>query len=107
CARFQEKGPGHKGGTRYTDIKMLSMDPTLREIGGFYEGWVKNCSPLAFQPRPDLLPDLSHLKTAKPPALRKLVQAALGEFLPEKQNTGGGNWIYFGSLGTSKVTLCI
>jgi hypothetical protein len=99
---------GYKGGTRYTDVKMLRMAPELREIGNCHEDYIKNCSPLAFQPRPDLLPDLGHLKPAKAPALRKLVNAAFARlFSPEKTNQGGGNWKYVGSLGNSTLSVWV
>jgi hypothetical protein len=99
---------GYKGGTRYTDVKMLSMDPGLREIKNYHEDWIKNSSPLAFQPRADLLPDLSALKPAKAPLLRKLVNAAFAKlFSPEKQKQGGNSWKYLGSLGNTEVTVWV
>ena len=99
---------GYKGGTRYTEVKMLSMDPGMKESGHYHEDYRKNCSPLAFQPRVDLLPDLSHLKTAKAPLLRKLVNAALTKlFVPEIQKRPGGEVHYIGSLGASMLKVSV
>jgi hypothetical protein len=64
------------GGFRYTDVKMLSALAKCPEEEGL--GMVRqNASGLALQPRPDLLPDMSQLRPAKAPLLRKLVDAAL------------------------------
>jgi len=57
------------------------MVPKIKEFGG-YEGWIEKTqrawiSALAFQPREDLLPDVSCLVPAKAPELRKLVKCAL------------------------------
>ena len=95
---------GYKGGTRYTDVKMLNMDPGFLDINYYHEDWIKNRSPLAFQPRADLLPDLAALKPARPPLLRKLVNAAFTKlFCPEKQKQGGNSWKYLGSFGNAEV----
>jgi hypothetical protein len=99
---------GYKGGTRYTAVKMLSMDPGMKEIGYYHEDYRKNCSPLAFQPRVDLLPDLSYLRPAKAPLLRKLVNAAMAKlFGPEKQNRPAGEIHYIGSLGASMLKVSV
>ena len=98
---------GYKGGTRYTDVKMLSMDPGLRDIKNYHEDWIKNCSPLAFQPRADLLSDLDALKPATAPLLRKLVNAAFTKLFPEKQKQGGNSWKYLGSFGNTEVSVWV
>jgi len=99
---------GYKGGTRYTELKMLCMDKGMREIGYYHADWVKNSSPLAFQPRADLLPDLSYLKSAKAPLLRKLVNAALAElFSPKKEKQAGGASKYVGDYGNTKLTVSV
>ena len=64
------------GGYRYTAVKMMNSVAKCKEEGGL-EGFMKNSSGLALQPRPDLLPDLRYLIPAKAPLLRKLVDAAL------------------------------
>jgi hypothetical protein len=69
------------GGYRYCDVKFLTSVPKVPEFGG-YEGWIENyqkpwASQLALTPREDLLPDMTCLKPAKAPLLRKLVNAAL------------------------------
>src|SRR5438270_568352 len=68
--RAARSGPGGKGGTRYMDVKMLSAEPAFREPSGYHESWRQTFTPLHFQPRTDLLPDLSHLITAKAPLRR-------------------------------------
>ena len=98
--------PGGKGGTRYTDIKMLGMDPSLREPSGYHSSWRENLTDLHFQPRPDLLPDLSQVKPAKAPLLRKLVKAVLTESLGlrhEKQP--GGTSKFMGRYGDGELTV--
>jgi hypothetical protein len=83
--------PGGKGGTRYTDIKMLCADPSLQQPGGYHSSWRENVTALHFQPRTDLLPDFSHLKAAKAPLVRKLVNQALTECLGlRKEKLPGG-----------------
>jgi hypothetical protein len=99
---------GYKGGTRYSVVKMLSMDPGMKEIGYYHEDYRKNCSPLAFKPRVDLLPDLSYLRPAKAPLLRKLVNAAMAKlFAPEKQKLPGGEIHYIGALGGSMLKVSV
>jgi hypothetical protein len=100
--------PGGKGGTRYTDVKMLCMDPSLREPGGYHESWRQHFTALHFRPRADLLPDLSHLKAAKAPLLRKLVNAALTRlFAPKKEKQPGGACKYVGPYGNGELTVWV
>jgi hypothetical protein len=108
-ARFRggRNQPGYKGGYRYTDVKFLSMVPKIPELGGI-EGWLKNFSGLALQPRQDLLPALDCLEPIKAAALRKLLSdGAFVKLFPEKKNLGGGNWHYTGSMEGSKITVWI
>ncbi len=98
--------PGSKGGTRYTDVKMLGMDPSLREPGGYHQSWRERFTALQFQPRPDLLPALSHLKAAKAPLLRKLVDTALTESLAlRKEKLAGGVGKYVGRFTDGELTV--
>jgi hypothetical protein len=114
-ARLRERRerPGSKGGTRYMDMKTLCMNPSLRAPGGYHPSWRENLTELHFQPRTDLLPDLSHLKAAKAPLLRKLVNASMTRaFQPKKEKQPGGSckfvfpygngelmvWVHFGSM---------
>jgi hypothetical protein len=98
--------PGGKGGTRYTDIKMLGMDPSVREPGGYHPTWRENFTALHFQPRPDLLPDLSHLKAAKAPLLRKLVKPALtAAFGFNHEKLPGGTSKFMGRFGDNQLTV--
>jgi hypothetical protein len=90
--------PGGKGGTRYTDVKMLCADPSLREASYYHSSWRENLTALHFQPRPDLLPNLDHLKAAKAPLVRKLVNAALTQSLGLRKEKLPG--------GVSKCTGC-
>jgi hypothetical protein len=78
------------GGYRYTDVKMLSALAKCKEEGGL-EGFLKNASELALQPRRDLLPDLSYLTPAKAPLVRRLVDAALKRrgFVRDKARRSG------------------
>jgi hypothetical protein len=88
--------PGGMGGTRYMDIKMQSADPSFREPGGYHPSWREKLTPLHFQPRPDLLPDINNVKPAKAPQLRKLVKAALSdafELRHEKQPGGTSKFV--------------
>jgi len=77
--------PGGKGGTRYTDIKMLCADPSMRDPAAYHASWRAHLTDLHFQPRPDLLPSLDHLKAAQAPLLRKLVNAAFPKTLGWKK----------------------
>src|SRR5260370_10812475 len=100
---------GYGTGCRYTDVKMMSMVARDAEYGGL-EGWVKKLGPsaLARQPRTDLLPDLSHLKAPKAPALRKLVEAALAKlFAPKKTSLGASTWKYVGPFDGTEVTVWV
>jgi hypothetical protein len=106
-ARFRgmRNQPGYKGGYRYTDVKFLSMVPKVPEFGDM-EGWLKNFSGLALQPRQDLLPGLDCLKPIKAAALRKLLsKGAFAQVCPEKKNVGGGNWHYVGFREGSQITV--
>src|SRR5262245_54897445 len=97
CREAKDR-PGSRGGTRYTGVRMLCQDPSFREPGGYHETWRANFTPLHFQPRADLLPGLGHLKAARAPLLRKLVDAALGRlFAPRKEKQAGGACKYVGA----------
>jgi hypothetical protein len=90
-ARFRggRNQPGYKGGYRYTDVKFLSMVPKIPELGGI-EGWLKNFSGLALQPRQDLLPALDCLEPIKAAALRKLLlMAPLLSYSPKRKTSAG------------------
>jgi hypothetical protein len=107
-ARYQaaSKGPAAKCGTRYIAVK--SMDAYMCDPANFAE-IRSQLTPLNFQPRPDLLPDLDSLKSAKAPLLRKLVDESLRRlFSPdkkkvEKEKLAGGTCKYLGVVGTSTV----
>ena len=98
--------PGGKGGTRYMDVKMMSADASFREPGGYHQTWRENFTALHFQPRPDLLPDLSQLKAAKAPLVRKLVNQVLTESLGlRKEKLPGGVCKYLGHCRDCQVTM--
>lgn len=104
--RAARSGPGGKGGTRYMDVKMLSMEPAFREPAGYHESWRQTFTPLHFQPRTDLLPDLSHLITAKASLRRKLVKAALKDVgLKPEKGRHGGEPHYLGPFGAGELTV--
>jgi hypothetical protein len=104
--REARDGPGGKGGTRYTDVKMLCMDKSMREPGNYHESWRQNFTALHFRPRADLLPDLSHLKAPKSTQLRKLVTAALTERLAlRKEKQPGNSYKYVGPHGDGELTV--
>jgi hypothetical protein len=104
--RASRSGPGGKGGTRYTDVKTLSMEPAFRDPAGYHESWRQKFTPLHFQPRTDLLPDLSHLSTAKASLRRKLVKAALkGLGLKPEKGRYGGEPHYVGPFGSSELNV--
>jgi hypothetical protein len=99
---------GYQGGTRYTAVKMLNMDPGLRDKGYYHADYRKNCAPLAFEPRADLLPDLSYLRPAKAPLLRKLMNAAMAKLLaPAKKKLPGGECQYSGPLGNDMLKVSV
>jgi hypothetical protein len=89
------------GGYRYTGVKMMNSVAKCKEEGGL-EGFMKNSSGLALQPRPDLLPDLRYLIPAKAPLLRKLLDAALKRhgFVRDK-GVRGGQLKYNGPSGAT------
>src|SRR5262245_49105055 len=100
--------PGALGGTRYTDLKMLSADPSMREPGAYHSSWSENLTALHFQPRPDLLPDLEQMKPAKAPLLRKLVNGALTKSLELKgEKRPGGVIKFMGRCGDCEVTMWV
>jgi hypothetical protein len=99
---------GGKGGTRYTDLKMLAADPSLQKPDGYHSSWREHLTDLHFQPRPDLLPDLSQLKPAKAPLLRKLVNAALTQTLGlTKEKLAGGVSKGIGRCGDCELTVWV
>ena len=99
--------PGAKGGTRYTDLKMLNADPALREPSMYHVSWREHLTALHFQPRPDLLPDLGTLKPAKAPLLRKLVNAALTKSLGLRKETKPGVLKYVGRCGDCELMIWV
>jgi hypothetical protein len=100
--------PGAMGGTRYTDLKMLGANPFMREPGEYHASWRENLTALHFQPRPDLLPDLSQMKPAKAPLVRKLVNAALTKSLGLRSEKRPGGVIKFiGRCGDCDVTIWV
>jgi hypothetical protein len=100
--------PGAKGGTRYMDVKMLCADPSLREPGAYHPTWRDHLTPLHFQPRPDLLPSLDHLKAAKAPLVRKLVNAALtGPLGLRKEKLPGGTSKCTGRCGEYDISVMV
>jgi hypothetical protein len=100
--------PGAKGGTRYMDIKMLCADPSFREPGAYHASWREHFTPLHFQPRPDLLPSLDHLKAARAPLVRKLVNTALTQSLGlKKEKLPGGVSKCTGRCGESEITVMV
>jgi hypothetical protein len=91
------------GGYRYCDVKFLASIPSIPEFGG-YEGWIENyqkpwASELALTPREDLLPDMTCLKPARAPLLRKLVSAALKGRGFTLETTRGAEQKYVGAAG--------
>jgi hypothetical protein len=100
--------PGAKGGTRYMDVKMLCADPSARQPGAYHSSWREHLTPLHFQPRPDLLPALDHLKAAKAPLVRKLVNAALTQSLGlRKEKLPGGVSKCTGRCGACEITVMV
>jgi hypothetical protein len=98
--------PAAMWGTRYTDLKMLSANPSMREPGGYHESWRARLTPLHFQPRPDLLPDIREMKAAKAPLVRKLVKTALTESLGVRvEKMPGGVNKFTGRCGDCDVTV--
>jgi hypothetical protein len=100
--------PGGKGGTRYGDVKTLCAGPSFREPSGYHQSWRENLTELHFQPRTDLLPDLSHLKAAKAALLRKLVNATMTRvFQPKNEKQAGGSCKYVFPYGDSEVMVWV
>jgi len=100
--------PGGMGGTRYTDIKMLCADPSMRDPAAYHPSWRTHLTDLHFQPRPDLLPSLDHLKAAKAPLLRKLVNAAFPKSLGwQKEKRPGGVIKCIGRCGKYEASLMV
>jgi hypothetical protein len=98
------QGP-FSGGYRYCDIKSLAAIPTIPEFGS-YERWIEQCqrpwvSERAMQPREDLLPDMSFLKPARAPLLRKLVKATLQSRGFNPEITKGAEHMYLHSSGAT------
>ena len=100
--------PGGKGGTRYTDIKMLRADPLMRQPDHYHSSWREHMTPLHFQPRSDLLPSLENLKPAKAPLLRKLVNTALTNSPALKvEKQPGGVSKFTGRIGDSDLKVWV
>ncbi len=100
------EGLGGKGGTRYTDLKMLSAERNFREPGGYHPSWRERMTALHFQPRADLLPDLNQMKPAKAPLLRKRVKAAVTESLGlSHEKLPGGTCKFKGRYGDGELTV--
>jgi hypothetical protein len=108
-ARFRAEQERMRGwsGHRYTDVKTQCMVARDTQSGGLAV-LVNRLEPaaLARQPRPDLLPDLSYLKSPKAAALRKLAEAALAQlYAPKKTSLGDNSWKYFGPFEGSELTV--
>jgi hypothetical protein len=98
--------PGAKGGTRYGDMKMLCADPSMRDPAAYHSSWREHLTALHFQPRQDLLPTLDHLKAAKAPLVRKLVNAAFSKSLGwQKEKMPGGVVKCVGRCGDCEATV--
>jgi hypothetical protein len=98
--------PGSRGGTRYTDIKMLRADPSLRDPNAYHSSWREFLTSLHFQPRPDLLPTLDDLAPAKAPLVRKLVNRGLTRTLGLKtEKLQGGASKCTGSVLDREITV--
>jgi hypothetical protein len=98
--------PAALWGTRYTDLKMMSANPSMREPDGYHESYRALLTPLHFQPRPDLLPDLQEMKAAKAPLVRKLVKTALTQSLGLRaEKLPGGVGKFTGRCGDCEVTV--
>jgi hypothetical protein len=99
--------PGGMGGTRYTDLKMLSAETAMQEPGGYHESWRQHLTALHFQPRPDLMPSLDQMKPARAPLLRKLVNTALTKTLGLRKETKQGVLKYVGRCGEYEVKVWV
>jgi hypothetical protein len=100
--------PGAMGGTRYTDMKMLCADPSMRDRTAYHPSWRVHLTDLHFQPRPDLVPSLDHLKAAKAPLVRKLVNAAFSKSLGwQKEKQPGGVVKCIGRYGKYEVSVVV
>jgi hypothetical protein len=98
-------------GLRYTDVKMLvgmSKCEEVQDAGGIEAYFkIQGAPDLAMTPRPDLLPDKNDIRPAKPPLLRKLVDAVLKPLLQEKEKQGGASFLYSGPLGSGVVSVSL
>jgi hypothetical protein len=102
------QGLGGKGGTRYTDVKMMSAEPTLRHPSGYHPSWRDKLTDLHFQPRADLLPAIDNYKPAKAPLLRKLVKTAITEaFDVEHEKRPGGTTKFVGPHEDGTLTIYV
>lgn len=101
----KREGAGGMGGTRYSDLKMLSAEPAFRNPAGYHVSWRENFTPLHFQPRKDLLPDLDQMKAAKTPLVRKLLKKVLTGTLGLTEAKLAGGAKYVGRLGDVDVTI--
>jgi hypothetical protein len=100
--------PGAKGGTRYTDMKMMCADPSLRDPAAYHPSWRVHLTEVHFQPRPDLLPSLDHLKAARAPLVRKLVNAAFPKSLGwQNEKKPGGAVKYIGRCGKYEASVMV
>jgi hypothetical protein len=106
--------PGGKCGTRYTNVKMLcTWDPSMHNPSHYDISWRQHFTPLHFQPRADLLPDINSFTSAKAPQLRKLVDDAFRRlFSPDKKRVqkeklAGGACKYPGTVGSSQVSVMV
>ena len=100
--------PGGKGGTRYMDMKMLCADPSMRDPAAYHPSWRVHLTELHFQPRPDLLPSLDHLKAGKAPLLRKLVNAVFPKTLGwQKEKQPGGVVKCIGRCGKYEASVMV
>jgi hypothetical protein len=100
--------PGAKGGTRYMDMKMMCADPSMRDPAAYHPSWRVHLTELHFQPRPDLLPSLDHLKAAKAALVRKLVNAAFPKSLGwQKEKLPGGVVKCIGRCGKYEASVTV
>jgi hypothetical protein len=102
------ESPGGKGGTRYTDVKMMSAEPTFRRPDGYHPSWREKLTDLHFQPRSDLLPNIDTFKPAKAPLLRKLVKAAITKaFDVQHEKRPGGTTKFVGPHAGGTLTIYV
>jgi hypothetical protein len=104
CIAMQNaiRSPAFSMGLRYAGLRMMKAMLSDRQS---VEMMAQTRAGLDFTPRDDMPPDLvpdpnpAHLKPAKAPQLRKLIDAAFKDlFSPTKEKGLGGETIYAGTL---------